>query len=376
MTRKISNERARSILAGGSEPQFKTISASMTDMESDLILEKAVHWYRENFNQASARKWIEEYLEREGRDEEAQIVYRISKSNLKLMSPYCRCASRGFPLNAKQKEFIKRNLSEILEDAKTRIPAPTKEKVTVQDRIEAKANEILTILEPLLDEMFDLAAANKKKSNILILWIGKADLNKPMAVAVRTRLEELITEVRLAYNKSDADLVEGYAYLTSRGLKSMVDSLEEAIQNLNDRIGVLRASRKPRKRKAKSADKQVGRLKFLGRNDSFGVDSIDPCVIIGSQGLIMFNIKNNKATVFVAVDPKTGLIVKGSTVVGFDSSKSFEKIVRKPEEFLKNEGGCRKTFTSAVRYLNNVKTKTNEPTGRVNKHCLLLQAQQ
>lgn len=67
--------------------------------------------------------------------------------------------------------------------------------------------------------------------------------------------------------------------------------------------------------------------------------------------------------------------MKGSTVLGFDSSKSFEKTVRKPEEFVKNSGGCRKTFTAAVRYLNGVKTKAGTPTGRVNKHCLILQVQ-
>jgi hypothetical protein len=102
---------------------------------------------------------------------------------------------------------------------------------------------------------------------------------------------------------------------------------------------------------------------------------VKPEAIIGSQGLIVFNTKNNKATVFVAQEPKAGLSVKGSTITGFDSAKSYEKTVRKPDEFVKNADGCRKTFSAAVRYLSGVKTKTGEPTGRVNKHCLLLQVQ-
>jgi hypothetical protein len=61
--------------------------------------------------------------------------------------------------------------------------------------------------------------------------------------------------------------------------------------------------------------------------------------------------------------------------MGFDSAKSFEKTVRKPEDFVKNSDGCRKSFTAAVRYLNGVKTKAGIPTGRVNKHCLILQVQ-
>ena len=70
---------------------------------------------------------------------------------------------------------------------------------------------------------------------------------------------------------------------------------------------------------------------------------------------------------------ETHEVFMGSTLTGFDPAKSFEKTVRKPDEFLKNADGCRKTFASAVRYLSGVKTKNSEPTGRINKHCLLLQ---
>jgi len=87
------------------------------------------------------------------------------------------------------------------------------------------------------------------------------------------------------------------------------------------------------------------------------------------------NTKTNMAVVFIAAVPKDGLSVKGSSVTGWDTEKSFEKAVRKPQEFLKNEGGCRKTFAAAVRYLNGVKTKPKGANGRVNAHCLLLQVQ-
>jgi hypothetical protein len=196
-----------------------------------------------------------------------------------------------------------------------------------------------------------------------------------MATVALHRLEKTYTDLKAAHDKSDPDLVEGYSYLKPKSLKCLVEYFEEAMQNLNDRIGVLQASRKPRKRKAKSAQVQVKGLKFLARSDDFGVDSAKASDIIGAQGFIMFNTKNNKATVFVAAEPKIGLAIKGSTVVGFDSAKSFEKGVRKPEEFVKNADGCRKSFTSAVRYLNGVKTKARIPTGRVNKHCLILQVQ-
>jgi len=372
MSRKLSNERARSILSGGNEPDFTAIPQ---DADFDLLLEKSLHWYRQNFNSSAAKKWIVEWLTAEGRDEDAKLVSRSSKNLLKMISPYCRCASRGFPITDKQREFIHRNVGELLEDARKRVPTEPTERVTVQDRIEAKANEMLTALEPVLDVTIESVMATKKKPNPLMDWIKGADLNKPMATVALQRLEQTYADLKAAYDKTDADLVEGYSYLKPKSLKSLVEYFEEAIRNLNDRLGVLKASRKPRKRKPKSVQAQVKGLKFMARSDAFGVDSAKPGDIIGAQGFVMFNTKNNKATVFVAVEPKTGLSVKGSTVIGFDSSKSFEKTVRKPEEFVKNSGGCRKTFTAAVRYLNGVKTKAGTPTGRVNKHCLILQVQ-
>ncbi len=372
MSRKLSNERARSILSGGDEPDFTAIPQ---DADTDLLLEKSLHWYRQNFNSSAAKKWIVEWLTAEGRDEDAKLVSRASKNSLKMISPYCRCASRGFPLTDKQREFIRKNVGELLDDARKRVPTEPTERVTVQDRIEAKANEMLTTLEPVLDTAIESVMATKKKPNPLMDWIKGADLNKPMATVALHRLEQSYADLKAAHDKTDADLVEGYSYLKPKSLKTLVEYFEEAIRNLNDRLGVLKASRKPRKRKPKSAQAQVKGFKFMARSDAFGVDSAKPSDIIGAQGFVMFNTKNSKATVFVAVEPKTGLSVKGSTVLGFDSSKSFEKTVRKPEEFVKNSGGCRKTFTAAVRYLNGVKTKAGTPTGRVNKHCLILQVQ-
>jgi hypothetical protein len=370
MSRKISNDRARAILAGGEEPDFSNLP---TDADLDLVLEKAIHWYRQNFNQPQAKKWVAEYLRSQDRDEDAKIVSRADKNRLKLISPYCRCHSRGFPMLDAQKAFTDKGVCELLDEAKTRVPVEPKERVSVQDRIEAKANEILAVLEPVLDSTTESVMGSKKKGNPLLEWIQTADLNKPMAVVVLDRLTNTFTELTAAYNKTDPDLVEGYSYLNPKSLKNLVGAFEEAIQNLNDRIGVLRASRKPRKVKPKSAQTQTKGLKFLTRSDAFGVDSTKASAIIGAQGFIMFNTKNNKATVFIAVEPKSGLGVKGSTIVGFDSAKSYEKTVRKPEEFVKNTDGCRKTFTAAVRYLNGIKTKAGTPTGRVNKHCLILQ---
>ena len=85
MSRKLSNDRARRILSGGDEPAFDVIPQ---DADTDLLLEKSIHWYRQNFSASSAKKWIAEWLIGEDREEDAKLVSRASKNSLKMISPY------------------------------------------------------------------------------------------------------------------------------------------------------------------------------------------------------------------------------------------------------------------------------------------------
>jgi hypothetical protein len=369
MSRKISKERARNILSGGAEPQYDPTTKAE---DLDTAIEKALYWYRQNFTLPLARSWVREYLQSLGRDEDAQICGRGDKTHFRFVAPYCRVAVRGFPVSEKLRALIDKHLGELLGSARNN--TPTEARPSVQERIAAKADATLCLLEPVLDATVDAVQSGKKKDTTLRDWLQSSNLNRPLLLAVRERLDSILAEFSAALSGEDPDLKEGYSHFGKR-LKHMVQILQDAIANIDDRLGVLRASRKPRKRKAKSADAQVKKLQYLGRSEGFGVDSVKPEAIIGSQGLIVFNTKNNKATVFVAQEPKAGLSVKGSTITGFDTVKSYEKTVRKPDEFVKNADGCRKTFSAAVRYLSGVKTKTGEPTGRVNKHCLLLQVQ-
>lgn len=375
MSKKISKDKAKQLLSGGKEPEYSP-SAPLSDAEKDTALEKGVYWYKQNFDVSLAKKWIEEYLKSCGRSGDCVYLPRAKKIDLTILSPYCRMALRGFPVSDATKKFIDRTIEEMIETSKkSKVVEEDVDKPNVQDRIKHKANEMLSTLEPVVDDVFDVTMSKKSSINPFLSWIKRSNLNKPMIEVALERLQTNLDEILLAWEKKDMDLVEGYSYLTAKNMKRVIAFFEEAIQSLKDASGVLKASRKPRKKKQKSVDQQVKNLNFMARNSEYGVDSVKPEAIIGSQAFIMFNEKNNKASVFVAVEAKDGLHIKGSTVVGYDEQKSFEKTVRKVEEFLKNLNGCRKTFSSAVRYLNGIKTKANVPTGRVNKHCLILQVQ-
>lgn len=366
MTKKSKDQISR-ILSGGSEPTFH--GKTFLDEEAQTCeVEKAMNWYRQNFKLENSKKWVAEYLRSNNRLGDMANSSHASKMEIRFAAPYCRLLTRGLIPIGKYLETLNANISTLLQSVK-KTALPVEDRVSVQDRIKCKANAMLADLEPVIDEQMDVILKGLKKSTPLIDWIKRTQWNKPLAIIVKERLEYSLVDLRLAYDKKESDLIEAYSFFTRVGLRKFIEELESAERELVIRISDLNANKKTRKKKIKSPEIQVKGLKFCAKNVEMGVDSLNPCGIIGTQALVVFNTRNKKATVFFAEDTKLGLGVKGSTIIGFSSAKSFEKTIRKPSEFLKT----RINMASIMKYIQPLKTKSSIPTGRINKHCILLQ---
>ena len=361
MSKKLSKERVQRILNGGDEPLF-TPEDFASDETRAKALDRGMYFYRQSFSPSDAREWISEWFKSKGRKDDAKLVSRVSKGTLRLVCPYCRMESRGYQWTPEQAETIQKYITDLLAEARAAAPAD-EDAPNIQDRLRAKANDTLVELEPLIDEAFAGVDSKRYKPSIAP-WIASKTMTRPTALIVKERLQTVAQEMQAAYSKTDPDLVEGYSYLKRPAQKRLLEIFNEAVEAVDSKIGGMSAARKPRKPRKVNPEKLVKRLKYCQKSDS-GLHSVDPRGIIGAQGLLVFNTKNHKATVFVAAEPKAGLSVKGSTITGWDTAKSYEKTVRKWEDWLKKTAGLLKALEDA-------KTKTAAPTGRINKHCLLL----
>lgn len=361
MSKKLSKERVQRILNGGDEPLF-TPEDFASDEARAKALDRGMYFYRQSFSPSDARKWISEWLVGKGRKEDAKMVSRASKSSLRLVCPYCRMESRGFVWTDEQQATIQKYMGELLTEARSAAPADD-DTPNIQDRVRAKADDTLSELEPLIDEAFT-GAGSKRYKPVIASWIASKPMTRPTAIIVRDRLMVAMEEMHSAYYKTDPDLAEGYSYLKRPTQKRLIEIFEEAVATANVKISGMVAARKPRKPRKVNPEKAVKGLKYCQKTES-GLQSVDPRGIIGAQGLVVFNTKTHKAIVFTAAEPKLGLGVKGSTITGWDESKSYEKTVRKWEEWLKKTAGMLKS-------LEDMKTTALVPTGRINKHCLLL----
>ena len=97
-----------------------------------------------------------------------------------------------------------------------------------------------------------------------------------------------------------------------------------------------------------------------------------------AEELWVYNVKTRKLGQYKArvLDPRgmnrpgTGLMVKGTTIQGFDEETSIQKTLRKPEQQLKEFGKAGKVVLR--KFLGNIKATETKMNGRLNEHIVLL----
>ena len=165
---------------------------------------------------------------------------------------------------------------------------------------------------------------------------------------------------------------EGYEHLASAKYKSwlkfhkgLVDDAERYHANMK----ITRQVRKPRAIKIKPAAKLVEKVKYKKEDTEQKLVSINPIDIIKAQSLWVYNTKYRQLSVYHAIDDG-GLSVKGTTVTQFDEKKSVSKRLRKPHEVLPKLLGAGKVVLRS--FMDDIKTNSTVPTGRINEDVILL----
>ena len=235
--------------------------------------------------------------------------------------------------------------------------------VSIQERIANRANELIADLEVLLDAYYRDGRQFKMAD-----WIIKNNVKPQIAQRIATYYKPLYSEAFDALNGKDEQLKEGYSHYKKAQLKAYVEFLRSIVSCAETTATIVKA-RKPRKKKEKPVSVIVSKLKYKANDDEHKLVSVDPKQIVGCNQLWVFNTKYRTLAVYNAMGP-AGLNVKGSTLVGFDEKTSIVKKLRKPTEQLNKlmQGGK----IILRKYMDEVKCKPKEATGRINNETVLL----
>ena len=241
---------------------------------------------------------------------------------------------------------------------------PKKKVVSIQDRLQGKVEDFISVVEGQVDDFVDSDYKMKYDAYNHLLEIG---CKAAHARKMRPFYVDCFNELVDVYNKDDEYYVEAWSHLKPKYHKKMMDFYGIIVDDLERIIKNSTAQRKPRKKKTLSASRLIKKLKYQQEFTDLKLVSANPEKIIGANELWVYNTRYKTLGVYHAVNTVRGLSVKGCTIQHFDEDISVQKTARKPKDTLSVL-----TKRSLKKQLNNMKTKEQPLTGRINAQTILL----
>jgi len=237
-------------------------------------------------------------------------------------------------------------------------------KISIQDRLQGKVEDYISVIEGQVDDFINSEYKMKYEPYNHLLDIG---CKAAHARKMRPFYVDCFNELVDVYNKDDEYYVEAWSHLKPKYHKLMMDFYGTIVDDLDRIIKNSTAQRKPRKKKTLSASRLIKKLKYQQEFTDLKLVSVNPEKIIGAKELWVYNTRYKTLGVYHAVNSVRGLSVKGCTIQHFDEDTSIQKTARKPQEVLEvlNKRSLKKQ-------LNNMKTKEQIMTGRINAQTILL----
>lgn len=362
----------------GDEPLF-AIQPDENRRQAALMI--AFNWYSRFYGVKQAKEMFLQYLDYNDRKVEAKQLQRLNEKEI--MTTYAwlaRLSMRGLILSEAESYRLESEIQRLIVclDKPEVITAVVEEKTptrpNIQDIMKDRAKEAGGEFEGIFDEFLE----NSQKLDINGRVIGVLSERNilPQHISILTEVwQKKIKEFTEVLDTKDKQLQEAYSHYTKTQIKQIIKFCESIIKDLNSYSTVKKANAKPRTRKAVPVEKIVAKLKFLKKfsseNGDLKIESISPTKIHSASECFLYDTVKRKIVYLIADDYSKVFTVKGNTILGFDSTKSQVKTVRKPStinELIKSgKPASRKFFTDLT-------TVGVAFSGRMNENIVILKA--
>jgi len=346
----------KAILTNNKEPKF---SGELSQSQ----LTQALNWYAQHRDSKDATKYATDFLKKKHKITTPDGL----KSTPNTFGFLCRIVSLGGVLSDSNAIFFNETISKLKQSTSVvKSTTTTTSVISIQDHIKRKASECIGELEGQIDELI----TSEFKANVS----PYATMTSMEAKGVHTKfiIEHFKTR-RAEYDDvlttTDSDIKEAYSNFTKPQLKKLIAYCDQVIVDGMKFAGEAIKTRKPRKRKAKSAEQLTAKLNYAKDFAELKLASIDPKTIIGASQLWVYNVKTRKLGVYQAADA-AGLNIKGSTIQNFAESKSISKTLRKPGVTVPEVLKAGKVALRNV--LTDIRAAEKVLTGRINTDTILL----
>lgn len=365
--------------ATGPEPQWDTERALGFDPETfDHHLRKSFQYYNYHYSVKQCRKHLNDWLRRNSRLNKTTLdrFERVADRYV-LMTPCSLIMAhrRGMPLLDRHVKYIHDQVDYTLnlaarggDTGEEVIASPDQvqeRKITIQDRLQERTAELIGEIEGVYDQVLQKQSVSFKIYDFLTAnRVPQSQLGRYEAV-FQARSAELMA----AQDREDTQLVEAYRHYRAADYRRMFGFIADLLAGIEEYRGVKKAVKKARVRKAPSKEKLVAKLKYAKEDRALKVVSVNPVDIIGASTLWVYNTKTRKLGCYHA-EAMGELGVRGTSITGYDESRSVAKTLRRPDEQLKEFAKAGKVALRT--WIKDIKAVEVRLNGRISEDTLLL----
>ena len=243
----------------------------------------------------------------------------------------------GLELTKQEQEKLEELITDSLtakddkQDEVVEIAAP---RPNIQDRLQEKVVECAGELEGVFDDF--VAEGAKMSADYKPISLIRGKNVAPQKVGYIADIwKRKLEEFEAAAAGKDAQLTEAYAHLGKIKLRNFIKFAETVINDCNAYVQIKKVERKPRTAKAVSPERQVAKFKYLKELPDLKLVSEHPTKLLARSEAWLFDEKKRKL-IHVVADPHIGTFtVKNNSIIGFGTSETTQKTLRKPAEQIK-----------------------------------------
>lgn len=359
----------------GDEPFF---AMQPSDVDRTVALTRGFTWYNHFYGKKDAKELMCQYLEHNNRAQDAKQMRRVSDSEFLMTTCWlARMTLRGLELSEHEEAVVENEIARMLKTAfkpelvEKEEEKPVSNRPNVQEIMREKAREAAGELEGLFDDFVTNGKASGKVVDIVARF-NVMPQHIPLIVEFWKRKQE---EFNTLAEGKDADIKEAYSHLGKIQVRNIVKFIDTVLGDLNSYISIKKASKAPRKKKAVPVEKIVSKLKYLKEFkdavNKLDLVSVHPTKLHGASEAWVYDTAKRKLHHYIADEYSKSFTVKGNTILGFDTTSSEIKTLRKPGEQIKEVMGSK---PAARKYFKDIKAVSAVPNGRFNENMIILKA--
>lgn len=333
-------------------------SINPMDYKNSLIW--YLNYHNINSTDKDKRQWAEKYLRE---NYPGKRIPNLHDREFRTLGVLARLVQIESYIDEPEEKTIESECLRILsskKEEKVINKEPSSERLEkIQKTNETNISNFLGEFEGIVDDFIVTGVAPSVQG-----LISSMGVNNRMISAIVEYAKKNIAYYEMVLEDKDA---LGYYNISKPTIRKVMGLYETLLTRLTQTKKVVQKA--PRKQKEKPAGVIAQKMKYLIQSDELGIRSVPAANIVGATEAVLFRTDHRSLQYYVAVEGQT-LTIRGTTILNFDTEKSYWKKIRKPETLKENL--CGKGKLDTRRFLKSVAGEEHKVSGRTSEHTLII----